>query len=95
MLDPSAGDPKIPGRTSGTDHMSLSLPQRLQRYIQGSFEQTSLLQKRLRQIVRGDAPLFDAELEGIENPIEIALTEMERGLIELVPDEEEHKPTLD
>lgn len=53
------------------------------------------MQKRLRQIVRGDAPLFDAELEGIENPIEIALTEMERGLIELVPDEEEHKPTLD
>ena len=75
--------------------MSLTLPQRLQRYIQGSFEQTSLLQKRLRQIVRGDAPLFDAELEGIENPIEIALTEIERGLIELVPDEEEQKPTLD
>jgi DNA-directed RNA polymerase subunit K/omega len=75
--------------------MSLTLPQRLQRYIQGSFERTSLLQKRLRQIVRGDAPLFDAELEGIENPIEIALTEIERGLIELVPDEEEQKPTLD
>ncbi len=75
--------------------MSLTLPQRLQRYIQGSFEQTALLQKRLRQIVRGDAPLFDAELEGIRNPIEIALIEIERGLIELVPDEEEQKPTLD
>ena len=75
--------------------MSLTLPQRLQRVIEGSFERTVLLQKRVRQVVRGDAPLFDAELEKVDNPIEIALTEMERGLIDLVPDEEEdERPTL-
>lgn len=75
--------------------MSLTLPQRLQRAIEGSFERTVLLQKRVRQLVRGDAPLFDAELEKVDNPIEIALIEMERGLIELVPDEdEEERPTL-
>jgi DNA-directed RNA polymerase subunit K/omega len=75
--------------------MSLTLPQRLQRVIEGSFENTVLLQKRVRQLVRGDAPLFDAELEKVDNPIEIALVEMERGLIDLVPDEdEEERPTL-
>ncbi|MCH2111337.1 MAG: DNA-directed RNA polymerase subunit omega [Planctomycetes bacterium] len=74
--------------------MNLTLPQRLQRSIQGSFEQTVLLQKRVRQLVRGDAPLFDAELEGIENPIEIALIEIERELVELVEEEEEVAPTL-
>ncbi|RMH01273.1 MAG: hypothetical protein D6702_11885 [Planctomycetota bacterium] len=80
---------------AGTDPMSLTLPQRLQRAIEGSFERTVLLQKRVRQLVRGDAPLFDAELEKVDNPIEIALIEMERGLIELVPDEdEEERPTL-
>ena len=68
--------------------MSLTLPQRLQRAIEGSFERTVLLQKRIRQLVRGDSPLFDAELEHVDNPIEIALIEMERGLVELVPDEE-------
>lgn len=74
--------------------MQLSLPQRLQRFVEGSFERTVLLQKRIRQLVRGDAPLFDAELEHVENPIEIALIEVERGLIELVPDEDEPRPTL-
>ena len=74
--------------------MNLTLPQRLQRYAQGSFERTVLLQKRVRQLVRGDAPLFDAELEHVENPIEIALIEVQRGLIELVPNEEPAKPTL-
>ncbi len=74
--------------------MELSLPQRLQRFVEGSFERTVLLQKRVRQLVRGDAPLFDAELEHVENPIEIALIEVERGLLELVPDEDEPRPTL-
>jgi len=74
--------------------MDLSLPQRLQRFIQGSFSRTVLLQKRVRLLVRGDAPLFDAELEHMDNPIEIALTEVERGLVDLVPDEEPERPTL-
>jgi len=74
--------------------MELTLPQRLQRYVNGSFERTVLLQKRVRQLVRGDAPLFDAELEHIDNPIEIALVEISRGLIELKEAVEEKKPTL-
>ncbi|MGB0952282.1 MAG: DNA-directed RNA polymerase subunit omega [Planctomycetota bacterium] len=74
--------------------MDSTLPQRLQRNINGSFERTVLLQKRIRQLVRGDAPLFDAELERVENPIEIALIEVERGLIDLVEDAPVEKPTL-
>ena len=74
--------------------MELTLPQRLQRFANGSFERTVLLQKRVRQLVRGDAPLFDAELEHIDNPIEIALVEISRGLIELKEAVEEKKPTL-
>jgi len=74
--------------------MELTLPQRLQRVISGSFERTVLLQKRVRQLVRGDAPLFDAELERVENPIEIALVELERGLIGLAEETVEEKPTI-
>lgn len=75
--------------------MELTLPQRLQRIINGSFGRTVLLQKRVRQLVRGDAPLFDAELERIENPIEIALVEFERGLIGLTDEKPaEEKPTI-
>lgn len=74
--------------------MELTLPQRLQRVINGSFERTVLLQKRVRQLVRGDAPLFDAELERVENPIEIALVELERGLIGLAEETVEEKPTI-
>ncbi|HBF22417.1 MAG TPA: hypothetical protein DDW23_01260 [Planctomycetes bacterium] len=77
------------------EKMELTLPQRLQRYVGGSFERTVLLQKRIRQLVRGDSPLFDAELEHIDNPIEIALVELERDLVELVEEEVEEKPTLD
>jgi DNA-directed RNA polymerase subunit K/omega len=76
-------------------HMEITLPQRLQRYVAGSFERTVLIQKRIRQLVRGDAPLFDAELEHMDNPIEIALTEIERGLVELKTEVEVEKPTLD
>ncbi|MDP6963725.1 MAG: DNA-directed RNA polymerase subunit omega [Planctomycetota bacterium] len=74
--------------------MENTLPQRLQDFVNGSFERTVLIQKRIRQLVRGDAPLFDAELARIDNPIEIALVEIERGLIELVEDEVVEKPTL-
>ena len=75
--------------------MELTLPQRLQRIINGSFGRTVLLQKRVRQLARGDAPLFDAELERIENPIEIALVEFERGLIGLTDEKPaEEKPAI-
>lgn len=74
--------------------MDQSLPQRLQKQVNGSFEMTVLLQKRVRQLVRGDAPLFDAELEHMENPVEIALVELERELLKLVEEEVEETPTL-
>ena len=74
--------------------MDQSLPQRLQKQVNGSFEMTVLLQKRVRQLVRGDSPLFDAELEHMENPVEIALVELERGLLKLVEEEVEETPTL-
>ena len=74
--------------------MENTLPQRLQAFVNGSFERTVLIQKRIRQLIRGDAPLFDAEIERIENPIEIALVEIERGLIELAEDQVEEKPIL-
>lgn len=86
---------KLFGPIRGLIHiMDRTLPQRLQRYVNGSFARTVLLQKRIRQLVRGDAPLFDAELEHIENPIEIALVEVERGLVELVEEQIEAKPTF-
>ena len=74
--------------------METTLPQRLQHLVNGSFERTVLLQKRVRQLVRGDAPLFDAELERVDNPIEIALIEMERQLLELKEEVFEERPTL-
>ncbi len=65
--------------------MDLTLPQRLQQSVQGSFHKTALLQKRVRELIRGVAPLIDTRET---NPIRIAFLEMERGLIELIPDEE-------
>jgi DNA-directed RNA polymerase subunit K/omega len=70
--------------------MEFSLPQRLQRAVNGSFHKTALLQRRVRELVRGSAPLIETRKV---NPIEIAFLEMERGLIELIPDEEANQPT--
>lgn len=66
-------------------NMELTLPQRLQQSVQGSFHKTALLQKRVRELIRGAAPLVESRET---NPIKIAFLEMERGLIELIPDEE-------
>jgi DNA-directed RNA polymerase subunit K/omega len=67
----------------------LTLPQRLQKSVSGSFHKTALLQKRVRELIRGAAPLIETREK---NPILIAFLEMERGLIELIPEEE--TPTL-
>ncbi|HET6204738.1 MAG TPA: DNA-directed RNA polymerase subunit omega [Planctomycetota bacterium] len=72
--------------------MDTTLPQRLQRACGGSFRRTALIQKRVRELVRGAAPLVD--LKGERNPIKIAFLEMEKGLIELEPDEEAPSPAL-
>lgn len=62
-----------------------TLPQRLQKSVSGSFHKTALLQKRVRELIKGAAPLIETRER---NPIKIAFLEMERGLIELIPEEE-------
>ena len=57
--------------------------------VGGSFELTALLQKRVRELVRGQRALYETRER---NYIRIAAEELRRGLIQLVPDEEE-KPT--
>ena len=52
---------------------------------------TTLLQKRVRELVRGQKPLFETRER---NFIRIALEEMQRGLIELAPEEESTPPQL-
>ncbi|MBK8974976.1 MAG: DNA-directed RNA polymerase subunit omega [Planctomycetes bacterium] len=68
--------------------MDDTLPQRLVRQVGGSFRLTALLQKRVRELVRGQKPLFETRER---NYMKIAAEELERGLIELVPDEEERR----
>ncbi|MBK8179747.1 MAG: DNA-directed RNA polymerase subunit omega [Planctomycetes bacterium] len=63
----------------------------MQKSVSGSFHKTALLQKRVRELIRGAAPLIETRER---NPIKIAFLEMERGLIELIPDEESPTPTL-
>ncbi|MHC4262131.1 MAG: DNA-directed RNA polymerase subunit omega [Planctomycetota bacterium] len=62
-----------------------TLPQRLQKSVSGSFHKTALLQKRVRELIKGAAPLIETRER---NPIKVAFLEMERGLIELIPEEE-------
>jgi len=73
--------------------MEQSLPQELVKQVAGSFRLTTLLQKRVRELVRGQKPLFETRER---NLITIAHEEMKRGLIDLVPDEEQNEqlPTL-
>ena len=70
--------------------MEQSLPQELVKQIGGSFRLTTLLQKRVRELVRGQKPLFETRER---NYIKIASEELKRGLIELVADEEQNAPT--
>ncbi len=68
-----------------------TLPTQLVHQVCGSFEITALLQKRVRELVRGQKPLYETRER---NYIKIAHEELKRGLIELVPDEEEPPPRL-
>jgi DNA-directed RNA polymerase subunit K/omega len=61
-----------------------SLPVKLMEEVRGSYVKTALLQKRVREIVRGGRPLYETRET---NPIAIAFEEMRRGLIELVTDD--------
>ena len=49
--------------------MDTTLPQRLQKAVSGSFHKTALLQKRVRELIRGAAPLIETRER---NPIKIA-----------------------
>ncbi|MCC6673166.1 MAG: DNA-directed RNA polymerase subunit omega [Planctomycetes bacterium] len=69
--------------------MDQTLPQQLVKQVGGSFRLTALLQKRVRELVRGQRPLFETRER---NFIKIAAEELRRGLIELVPEEEERPP---
>ncbi len=71
--------------------MDDTLPLDLVRLVGGSFHKTALLQKRVRELVRGQKPLFETRER---NFIRIAAEEMRRGLIELVPDEDEQSYSL-
>ena len=71
--------------------MEDTLPQKLVRQVGGSFKLTALLQKRVRELVRGQKPLFETR---DRNYVRVAAEELERGLIELVPDEDATQETL-
>ena len=46
-------------------------------------------QKRVRELIGGASPLIETREQ---NPIKIAFLEMDRGLIELIPDEDQAPP---
>ncbi len=54
--------------------------------VNGSFSLTVLLQKRVRELVKGGKPLYETKER---NPIRIAFEEWRRGLISLEPEEED------
>jgi len=65
--------------------MEETLPQQLMNSVNGSFELTVLLQKRVRQLVLAkEKPLFETRER---HPIRIAYEEWKRGLINLVPED--------
>lgn len=68
-----------------SDDTGKSLPVRLMEEVGASYRKTALIQKRVRELVRGQRPLFETRET---NPISIALEEVKRGLIELAPDEQ-------
>jgi hypothetical protein len=55
----------------------------LDRKIGGRFRLTALIQRRLQEVVRGGA----RPLEGNREPIRRVIEEIERGEIDLVPDD--------
>ncbi|MAE77905.1 MAG: DNA-directed RNA polymerase subunit omega [Planctomycetes bacterium] len=68
------------------DDLHKSLPVRLMEEVNGSYQETTLLQKRVRELIRGQRPLYETRET---NPIAVALEEVRRGLIELAPDQDE------
>lgn len=63
----------------------------LDRKVGGRFRLTSLIQRRLQEVVRGSA----RPLEGNREPIQRVIEEIERGEIDLIPDDVPGLPPLD
>jgi len=73
--------------------MSLEKVQKIEeldRKVGGRFRLTSLIQRRLQEVVRGGA----RPLEGNREPIERVIAEIERDEIDLVPDDTPELPPL-
>jgi hypothetical protein len=60
----------------------------LDRKVGGRFRLTALIQRRLQEVVRGGA----RPLEGNREPIRRVVEEIERGEIDLVPDDSPELP---
>jgi len=60
----------------------------LDRKVGGRFRLTALIQRRLQEVVRGGA----RPLEGNREPIRRVIEEIERGEVELVPDDSPELP---
>jgi DNA-directed RNA polymerase subunit omega len=58
----------------------------LEAKVGGRFKLTTLLQKRIRELVAGAPRLVDVRSD---NPIDIAIEEVRAGKIELVPEDAE------
>lgn len=62
-------------------------PERLEsltRKVGGRFRLTSLLQKRMAELVKGSPPMLETSDDIADNLFEIALREIEAGRIELI-----------
>ena len=67
-----------------SEEVGKSLPVRLMEEVGASYRKTALIQKRVRELVRGQRPLYETRET---NPSAIALEEVRRGLIELAADD--------
>ena len=59
--------------------------------VGGVFKTTVLIQKRLRELNRGARKLVE---EDGKNPIETVMREIERHMIELIPDSDENRELI-
>lgn len=57
----------------------------------GVFKTTVLMQKRMRELNRGARRLVD---DDAKNPIEVVMSEIAAGKIELIPDTEENREII-
>jgi hypothetical protein len=71
--------------------MSLEMVRKIEeldRKVGGRFRLSSLIQRRLQEVVRGGA----RPLEGNREPIQRVIDEIERGEVDLVPDDSPDLP---